>query len=160
MGFHDSPLITLPNIEYLLSGVARAVTVGGMGWHSERQGDARVGEVRIETAVSALEPCRLQMYISRFKPSEPALLFLAGPGRRGFPARRLCVNGRHGSTLTHKHRIFPTGWEDTYEPDDIPEVPLQPRVAPGTYRAILEAFAAECKVSLGEDFVWTEPWEE
>ncbi|KXK62253.1 hypothetical protein AWW66_09485 [Micromonospora rosaria] len=49
------------------------------------------------------------------------------------------------------------GDEGAYEPDDIPPVPLQPRVAPGTYRAILEAFAAECFIAIGDDFTWREP---
>lgn len=109
MGGQSSPLLTVANLEYLLSGLARTVTVGGIVWRRHRRLEtAHEGLVQVDAAV--------------------------------------------------KHRASPGGGDEAvYEPDDIPEVPLQPRVAPGTYRAILEAFAAECKVVIGADFAWTEP---
>jgi hypothetical protein len=99
------------------------------------------------------------MVINPLTPSEPKLQYLVGAGRSGFSARRLCVNTPHRPIDgTHKHLAEPgRGDEAAYQPDDIPDVPLQPRVAPGTYRAILEAFASECFVELGQDFFWSEP---
>jgi hypothetical protein len=99
------------------------------------------------------------MVVNLLAPSEPKLQYLVGAGRSGFSARRLCVNVPHRPIDgTHKHLAEPgRGDETAYQPDDIPDVPLQPRVAPGTYRAILEAFAGECFVELGQDFRWSEP---
>lgn len=157
MGHHSSPLIPAANIDHLLSDLAVAMTVGGITWQLRQKGNAYDGEVQVRTKINDLARCRLRIYVSRLKPSEPTLAYLVGSGRTAFPASRLCINGSHGNKMTHKHRTRGDGSEDVYEPDDIPPVPLQSRVAPGTYRAILEAFAAECSVKLGEDFVWTDP---
>jgi hypothetical protein len=99
------------------------------------------------------------MTVNRLRPSEPYLQYLAGVGREGFSARRLCLNQEHKPIEgTHKHRTEPSiGDEIPYKPTDIPEVPLSPRVAPGTYREIFDAFAAECFIDVGPDFTWEEP---
>ncbi|WP_132185655.1 hypothetical protein [Micromonospora sp. KC606] len=150
--------MTAANLGTLLSPLAAAVTVGGITW-TAKSPVVREGIVRVQTAIPVLAPCRLRMTVNELKPSEPALQYLAGDGRTGFSARRLCLNTPHRPFPgTHKHRNEPGGGEEgAYEPDDIPAVPLQPRVAPGTYRAILEAFAAECFIAIGDDFVWCEP---
>lgn len=153
-----SSLITAANLGVLLSSAANAVTLGPIVWAAGR-GTATEGIVRVRTVLPALAPCRLRMVVNSLAPSEPKLQYLVGDGRAGFSARRLCVNTPHRPfSGTHKHKVEPGGGlEGAYEPNDIPAVPLQPRVAPGTYRAILEAFAAECSVEIGTDFRWTEP---
>ncbi|WBB74193.1 hypothetical protein O7602_01105 [Micromonospora sp. WMMD1128] len=153
-----SDLMTAANLGTLLSPLAQAVTVGGVTW-ATRNRVVREGVLRVDTTLRALTPCRLRMTVNELKPSEPALQYLAGDGRLGFSARRLCVNTPHRPfSGTHKHRNEPGGGDEgAYEPDDIPAVPLQPRVAPGTYRAILEAFAGECFIAIGDDFIWREP---
>lgn len=152
-----SSLITAANLGALLSSVAKAATQGPIVWSG--RGVTREGIVRVQTVLTELAPCRLRMVVNTLAPSEPKLQYLVGDGRDGFAARRLCINTPHRPFAgTHKHWIQPGGgMEGAYEPDDIPTVPLQPRVSPGTYRAILEAFAAECSIEIGTDFVWTEP---
>lgn len=60
-------------------------------------------------------------------------------------------------TQVAEHTHVPaTGREDVYIPEDIPEVPMGPTVAPGTYRRVFEAFAAECHIELPDGY-WTEP---
>ncbi|MGC5378748.1 hypothetical protein ACPXB1_09790 [Micromonospora sp. DT68] len=150
--------MTQDNLGALLSPLAAAVTVGGIIWATKNH-VAREGVIRVDTKIKALAPCRLQVRVNYLKPSEPQFQYLAGDGRTAFSARRLCVNTPHRPFAgTHKHRVEPGGGEEAaYEPDDIPFVPLQPRVSPGTYRAILEAFAAECFITFGTDFGWSEP---
>ncbi|MER7166540.1 hypothetical protein ABT336_10810 [Micromonospora sp. NPDC000207] len=153
-----SQLMTAANLGALLSPLSKAVTVGGVTW-ATKGSVIKNGIIRVDTAISALAPCRLRMTVNELKPSEPTLQYLIGDGRWGFSARRLCLNTPHRPfSGTHKHRSEPGGGDEkAYEPDDIPFVPLQPRVAPGTYRAILEAFAAECFIAIGDDFIWREP---
>ncbi|MGW4559925.1 hypothetical protein ACWEOV_40885 [Streptomyces sp. NPDC004365] len=119
------------------------------------RGSVLEGTIEVRTALPELETGKLRMTVRRLAPSQPRLQYLIGNAA----VRRLCVNEQHRPYEgTHKHMINLRGTdEDAYEPDDIPEVPLAPRVAPGTYRAILEAFVAECAITLGEDFVWVEP---
>ena len=150
--------MTAANLGVLLSPLAQAVTVGGITWSTKNQ-VIREGTVRVDTIMPALTPCRLRISLNPHKPSEPALQYLISEGRTGFSARRLCMNTPHRPLPgTHKHRVEPGGGEEgAYEPDDIPPLPLQPRVAPGAYRAILEAFAAECYIVIGDDFSWVEP---
>ncbi|XVV13654.1 hypothetical protein ACQP2X_04675 [Actinoplanes sp. CA-131856] len=154
-----SPLLTPANLGALLSPVAQAVTVGGVVWEALQGAPIKEAVVQVRTALPALAPCRLRMVTNALTPSEPRLQYLVGAGRNGFSARRLCVNVPHRPIDgTHKHLAEPgRGDETAYQPDDIPHVPLQPRVAPGTYRAIFEAFASECFVELGQDFAWSEP---
>ncbi len=154
-----SPLLTPANLGALLSPLAQAVTNGGVVWVQGQGSPTREATIQVRTALPALEPCRLRMVVNLLAPSEPKLQYLVGAGRSGFSARRLCVNVPHRPIdSTHKHLAEPgRGDETAYQPDDIPDVPLQPRVAPGTYRAILEAFAGECFVELGQDFRWSEP---
>jgi hypothetical protein len=141
----------------LLSPAAESVTVGGIVW--TRRSVVAEGNVRVRTALAVLTPCRLRLTVNTLAPSEPKLQYLVSEGRDGFAARRLCVNTEHlPHPGTHKHFPRPGGGEEgSYEPDDIPDLPLQPRVAPGAYRAILEAFEAECFVAIGQDFIWVEP---
>jgi hypothetical protein len=150
-------LLTAENLGLLFHRGVDAVAVGEVKW--VRQGVRCTGIVAVKVSVGPLAPCELRMIINRLEPSEPTMTFLVAEGRDRFSARRLCVNKPHRPYPgTHKHRPPPGGGEEAaYEPDDIPELPLQPRVAPGAYRAILEAFAAECLISMGSDFVWTEP---
>lgn len=158
MSRQSSQLATAANVGTLLSLAAKAVTAGGIAWVATRV-QTKEGTVKVRTVLPALAPCRLRIVVNALAPSEPKLQYLAGAGRDGFSARRLCINVPHRPlTGTHKHRLEPSlGDEDAYEPNDIPQVPLAPRVAPGTYRAILEAFAAECFVEIGSDFIWVEP---
>lgn len=160
MSRQTSRLMTADNLGALLSPLAAATTVGRVAWTTKSHA-TRQGIIRVDTAIAALAPCRLRMLVNYLKPSEPQVQYLAGDGRTAFSARRLCVNTPHRPFAgTHKHRVEPGGGEEgVYEPDDIPVVPLQPRVSPGTYRAILESFAAECFVAIGADFAWSEPWE-
>jgi hypothetical protein len=142
----------------LLSPLAEAVTVGSIAWVAQK-GVIKEGTVIVRTVLPALSTCRLRMVVNNLMPAEPKLQYLVATGRDGFAARRLCVNTPHRPIDgTHKHRAEVGGApESFYEPDDIPQVPLQPRVAPGTYRAILEAFASECFIEVGSDFAWVEP---
>jgi len=153
-----SDLLTAANLGALLSPLAQAVTSGGVTWATLR-GSATEGIIKVGTKIPIMPSCRIRLVINSLSPSEPRLQYLVGLGQAGFSARRLCVNVPHRPFAgTHKHRAEPGGGDEgAYQPDDIPEVPLQPRVAPGTYRAILEAFAAECFVGFGPDFVWSEP---
>lgn len=147
MSKQTSPLATHANLGSLLSPVASATTVGGITWQP-KAGPVMEGLVQVRVAIAALMPCVLRMTVNRLAPSEPFLQYLVGAGRERFSARRLCINQEHRPLSgTHKHRTEPAiGDEVPYKPDDIPEVPHAPRVAPGTYRAIFEAFAAECVI--------------
>jgi hypothetical protein len=137
----------------LLSPAAHAVTEGPIVW--KVKGSVRDGHLIVRTALPQLEMGTLRMVVKTLAASEPCLQYLIG----GAAVRRLCVNGAHPPYPgTHMHMINPLKTEeDAYESAEIPAVPLAPRVAPGTYRAILEAFAGECKIALGDDFVWVEP---
>lgn len=158
MSTQRSQFLTATYMGSLLSPQAKAVTVGPIVWRSDR-GVAQRGAVDVTTVMSDLRPCSLEIRINPLSPSEPKLVYLVGSASERFAARRLCVNAPHRPyTGTHKHIAAIGGGEDqAYEPTDIPQVPLAPRVAPGVYRAILEAFANECHVTMGSDFVWTEP---
>ncbi|MDX3866866.1 hypothetical protein [Streptomyces europaeiscabiei] len=149
----SSPQLTQQSVGLLLSKTSKATTVGAIAWKSQRS--VTVGLLQVRTVLPELEQGIIRVHIRWPAPSQPRYQYLIG----GASVRRLCVNDPHPPyDGTHKHMINPLGSEeDAYQPTDIPAVPLAPRVAPGTYRAILEAFAGECEVSLGEDFVWTEP---
>jgi hypothetical protein len=158
MSKQASPLATHANLGSLISPLGRAVTLGGIAWQ-QKSGPVVEGVVQVRVALTTLMPCVLRMTVNRLAPSEPFLQYLVGAGRDRFSARRLCMNQEHRPIEgTHKHRTEPAvGDEMAYKPADIPEVPHAPRVAPGTYRAIFEAFAGECYVEIGPDFVWLEP---
>lgn len=153
MSRQTSPLLTQQSVGLLLSKTAKATTHGPITWTSKRS--VSVGLLQVRTVLAGLEEGAIRMQIRWPAPSEPRCQYLIG----GAAVRRLCVNDPHPPfDSTHKHIINPLGSEeDAYEPDDIPPVPLAPRVAPGIYRAILEAFIAECEISTGEDYAWTEP---
>ncbi len=153
VGIQRSTVLTPTNLGVLLSPLANAVTVGAMHWQAIKP-RVKEGRVMVRTDILDLDEGELIMRIRAPAPSEPKLTYLIG----GAAARRLCVNGNHPPLPgTHKHRFRISGAdEDAYAPDDIPDVPLAPRVAPGVYRAILEAFASECFITVGDD-CWTEP---
>ncbi|MGW0579214.1 hypothetical protein ACWD25_25350 [Streptomyces sp. NPDC002920] len=153
MSRQSSPLLTQQSVGLLLSKNSRATTLGQITWKPKRS--VTVGLLQVRTVLPGLEQGTIRIHIRWPAPSEPRYQYLIG----GAAVRRLCVNNPHPPfDSTHKHIINPLGSdEDAYEPDDIPAVPLAPRVAPGTYRAILEAFAAECEIGFGEDYAWTEP---
>ena len=153
MSRQSSPLLTQQSVGLLLSKTSKATTVGSIAWKPHRS--VTVGLLQVQTALPELEEGTIRIHIRWQAPSQPRYQYIIGNAC----VRRLCVNDPHRPySGTHKHMINPLGTEeDAYEPTDIPQVPLAPRVAPGTYRAILEAFAGECEVSFGKDFVWTEP---
>ena len=153
MGRQSSPLLSAQSVGLLLSKASGATTVGPIQWTTQKS--VSEGIVIVRTDLPDLEEGKLRVLVRRLAPSQPRLQYLIGRAS----VRRLCVNEAHRPFAgTHKHMINPMETdEDAYEPDDIPHVPLAPRVAPGTYRVILEAFAAECEVAIGSDFVWVEP---
>ncbi len=153
MSRQSSPLLTQQSVGLLLSKSSMATTLGQVTWKPKRS--VTEGLIRVRTVLPGLEEGVVRIHIRWPAPSQPRYQYLIG----GASVRRLCVNDPHPPYGgTHKHVINPLGSEeDAYEPDDIPAIPLAPRVAPGTYRAILEAFAGECEIRLGEDYVWTEP---
>ena len=79
--------------------------------------------------------------------------------------RRLDIRGSHSNPdgerwerRTHKHL-----WsvelknEHAYTPDDIPHDQPGTLVTRDNYREIFEAFAAECGIETGPDYLWSEP---
>jgi hypothetical protein len=80
--------------------------------------------------------------------------------------RRLDLRGKHLGNAdgavwnyeTHKHRWTQTdGDREAYTPDDIPhEHPGTPQTR-DDYRAIFEAFSAECAIDLGAGYQWSDP---
>lgn len=136
----------------LLSEHARAEAVGLLEW-SLKQPGIHQGIIEVRTVIEDCPVGRLRLQVSEQAPSEPAVQYLMN----GVPVRRLDVNGTHRdwAFTTHKHRYRPTGHEDAYIPDDIPAVPIGPTVAPGTHRAVFEAFAEECFISLPDGY-WTD----
>lgn len=82
------------------------------------------------------------------------------------PIRRLDLRDNHGNPdgerwerATHKHRwTEQDGNAWAYTPDDIPHKPVPD--GPEDYREIFEAFAAECHVGFGPDYLWSDPPEQ
>ncbi|OXM70723.1 hypothetical protein CF166_20505 [Amycolatopsis sp. KNN50.9b] len=137
----------------MLSHLAEATAVGALTWDSKRS-FLHTGQIQVQTRVQGCELGKLQVVVNDLAPSEPRCQYLVND----VPIRRLDVNDVHRPwpRRTHKHRYVPeTGKDDAYIPDDIPDVPFGPTVAPGTYRRVFEAFAAECWVTLPEGY-WTE----
>ncbi len=59
---------------------------------------------------------------------------------------------------THKHRwsvADANSW--AYTPNDIPHDGRPEAVGPDNYRAIFEAFAAECQIGFGPNYNWNDP---
>lgn len=141
-------------VERLLHPGARATTVGPVRW-VQTKGERREGRVSV-IAMAGAEEAELLVTINRLRCEQMWLVYLAG----GANVRRLCVNHEHRPfPRVHKHRAEGEPPNDCYEPDDIPEVPLSPDVSPELYREVFEAFAAECHVTIGDDFEWAPPWE-
>jgi hypothetical protein len=140
----------------LLSPTAKAITRGGIQW--SRKHSVYTGLVTVETQIPDLRKGVIRMHVRKPAASQPRLQYLIGNAA----VRRLCVNEPHPPFGgTHKHMINPQqSDEDAYEPTDIPVPALAPRVAPGVYRAILEAFIRECQIEVGPDFEWIEPGQE
>lgn len=154
MAQHQAGALSFAALGALLSRAAQASAVGRLRW-SLRKPRCHQGVLTVQTKVSGLGDGLLRIYFVELAPSEPSLQYLVG----GVSVRRLDVNGDHRAWVnqTHKHTYEPnTGREDAYLPCDIPDVPLGPTVAPGTYQRVFEAFASECHVSLPGGY-WTEP---
>lgn len=150
LGQHRAGAVTAQALEVLLSQLASATAIGEMAWSSIRP-YLHQGQITVRTSVDGCELGRLRLLVNDLAPSEPGCQYLVND----VPVRRLDVNGFHRPwpRRTHKHRYVPaTGREDAYLPDDIPDVPFEPIVAPGTYRRVFEAFAAECWVALPEGY--------
>lgn len=90
---------------------------------------------------------------------------LKDAGEHPAPLRRLDLrddhrnpDGEEWNDRTHKHRWSAAdGNAWAYTPDDIPHDRTPGSVGPDDYRAIFEAFAAECAVDLGPDYGWGDP---
>ncbi|MGK3199608.1 hypothetical protein [Amycolatopsis sp. MEPSY49] len=152
MGQHRQHAVSAQALETLLSDLSQATAVGELHWES-KHGFIHTGQIQVQTLVQGCELGRLQLVVNDLAASEPRCQYLVNDA----PIRRLDVNDVHRPwpRCTHKHRYVPeTGKDDAYKPDDIPEVPFGPTVAPGTYRRVFEAFAAECSVALPEGY-WT-----
>lgn len=147
--------ISTTAIQALLSDLGRAEAVGQLVW-SRLKPHAFQGVVEVRTAVADCESGMLRMHFVTPRPDRIHIQYLINR----VPVRRLDTNESHRDLppdATHKHTYSPaTGGESAYVPDDIPEVPLGPTVAPGTYRAVFEAFASECFIELPAGY-WTEP---
>lgn len=154
MAQHKAGVLTPASLGALLSTEAGACSVGTLTW-SLRKPRCHQGVLEVKSEIPGCELGQLRIYFVEQAPSEPSLQYLVG----GVSVRRLDVNGDHREWVnrTHKHRYEPhTGREDAYLPTDIPNVPLGPTVAPGTYKMVFAAFAAECHVAL-DDGYWVEP---
>ncbi len=146
-------------INHLLSGGRMAVKVP-IGWTSAP------GFVTAKVAVDAPEMYGaglvLDLSLSRVRPWRYTYQLRSG----GVQIRRLDVRGSHRNHVgepgvwrdeTHKHR-----WTDlygdaiAYSPDDIPAKPGT-TVGADEYRAVFEAFAAECRITLTGGYRWVEP---
>jgi hypothetical protein len=136
----------------LLASSANAQAFGRIQWSS--RGSARVGKVPVR-AQGLLDPesARLEFTVSVLRPTEPKVAYLAD----GAAIRRLCVNVEHRPySGTHKHRVSGDPAGDAYEPSDIPALELDAEPPPNAHREILEAFAAECCIDIG-DLEWVDP---
>ena len=154
MGTYPPNLVTDQALSALLSVAAEARTEGVITW-TKRKPHIYEGKIAVRTALSDCALGLLRVYFVDPRPSEISCQYLIN----GAPVRRVDVNGSHRDVInkTHKHTYIPAlGTESFYFPNDIPAVPLGPTVAPGTCRAVFEAFAAECFVLL-DDGYWEEP---
>jgi hypothetical protein len=154
VGTYTANLVTAEALAALLSGSAKSRAVGQVKW-ARKKPQIHEGKLEVRTAVADCPVGYLRIYYVEPRPSEVGLQFVVNHA----PVRRLDVNGSHKDWIntTHKHTYVPaTGREGAYIPDDIPEVPLLPTVAPGTHRAVFEAFAQECWIVLPDGY-WVEP---
>jgi hypothetical protein len=140
----------------LLSEAAGARAVGRIQWNRRGSSSARIGVVHVRARATLIEDsARLEMTVSRLRPTEPKIAYVADGGS----VRRLCVNSVHQPFVgTHKHRVSGDPAGDCYEPDDIPHFELDGPLPPGAHRAIMEAFASECFIDTS-DLEWVDPWE-
>lgn len=67
-------------------------------------------------------------------------------------------DGETWDDATHKHRWSASAGDAwAYTPTDIPHAPDIDPDTPDDYRAVFEAFAAECGITLGPDYKWSDP---
>ncbi|NKQ59377.1 hypothetical protein HFP15_41740 [Amycolatopsis sp. K13G38] len=151
---YDAGAVSTSAIETLLSDLGHAKALGQLTW-SRLRPQTRQAVIDVRTEVMDCETGMLRMYVADARPDRIHVQYLINR----VPVRRLDTNETHRGfppDMTHKHTYVPNGAESAYIPDDIPAVPLGPTVAPGTYRAVFEAFASECFIELPEGY-WTEP---
>ncbi|MFS8104837.1 hypothetical protein LFM09_47825 [Lentzea alba] len=154
MGVFPANLVTAEALAALLSAPSKSRAVGQLSWTSKKP-HIHEGKIEVRTDIADCPVGYLRIYYVDPRPAEVGVQFIVNDA----PVRRLDLNGSHKDWVhtTHKHRYLPaTGREDAYIPNDIPAVPLLPTVAPGTHRAVFEAFAQECLVLLPEGY-WVEP---
>lgn len=159
MGQQRAGTLTNQAVRTVLSPAACAVGQGRLAWSIDKPRCFK-GLLAVHTTVVGCETAELRIYLREKAASEPRLQYLIGSHRQTRVAiRRLDVNDDHHKWVntTHKHSLdVSSGLEEAYIPSDIPNVPLGPTVAPGTYQRLFEAFAAECFVTLPPDY-WTDP---
>lgn len=146
--------VNATDLAALLSPLANATAIAELEW-STKKPRCHVGRITVHTKITGCRVGQLQLYFVEQRPDRMHAQYLFN----NIPVRRLDVNDRHRTTdETHKHTYIPRSGsdDDVYVPDDIPAVPLGPTVAPGTYRRVFEAFAAECFIALPDGY-WTEP---
>lgn len=153
MAGRELSALTSTDLAALLSPLAKATAVGQLEWRLKKP-LCHEGVIEVRTVIADCPLGTLRIYFVEPRPDRVHLQYLVN----GSWVRRLDVNDEHrGVENTHKHTHIPaTGREGVYTPDDIPEVPVGPTVAPGTYRRVFEAFAAECHIELPDGY-WTEP---
>lgn len=132
------------------------------------QTDSRFVRMEVPVSNALSENLYLTGRINRLRPgvSGWALIW----GRKAFrehpeSIRRLDLRDTHRNPdgqwwrkQTHKHRWSAADNNDwAYTPDDIPHDQSASAVDADDYRAVFEAFAAECGVSLGRCYRWEEP---
>jgi hypothetical protein len=139
-------------------------------WQPSRASETRVTEVRMAVAVSnpRAENLLLGGRIALATPGRSHWRLTWGDkahGERPEEIRRLDLrdghvnpDGKRFERQTHKHRwsvADSNRW--AYVPSDIPhDVDGGPQTQ-DDYRAIFEAFAAECSIDLGPFYVWQDP---
>lgn len=155
MATHMAGVFTSQDLEALLSPLGRARAAGTISWVPKGP-RCWIGTLPVRTTFDSGADSALQLGLKLPAPDQPNLQYLV----RGVAVRRCDVNETHRGHppfTTHKHTYDPkTGAEGSYLPDDIPRVAMGPTVPRGIYRAVFDAFAAECFVELGEGY-WTEP---
>jgi hypothetical protein len=152
VGRYPANAVSNASLAVLLSPLAKAKATGVITW-AVKKPNCHEGQVGVTTVVENCMSGRLRIYFVTPRPDRIHLQYLVN----GVPIRRLDVNDAHRRTdQTHKHTYQPPDGESFYIPDDIPEVPRGPTVAPGIYRRVFDAFARECHILLADGY-WVEP---
>ncbi len=160
-GFRE---LTDPEAQALLSSDCTRTVNEAVEW------TAAGGESRFSVQVfnTRSETLTLRGRINEAVPHRSHWLLVWGDKRRQEHAvvlRRLDLRDDHDNPdgqawrgETHKHtwsQDEDNAW--AYTPDDIPHDPDPGPVGADDYRAIFEAFVAECGVGFGPDYCWTDP---